>query len=128
MFSKNKKNNRLDYKGYQMKAEYEVDLLVIAKLSRVSDEVTEFGPTIETTEQKYIFEKIKEKGKIKYREVFTGFIALDRPEIFMLPYVTEVQRFTEYFPEIEGTKIPKLSLIWTLNDINNQKRLSKKDF
>ena len=127
MFGKSKKNNDFGDKGYQMKDEYEADSLVVAKFSRIPDGITDFGPIIETTEQKYIFEKMNEKGKLKYREIFTGFIAIDRPEFFMLPFVAELEKFIDYFPETEGEKIPKLSLIWSLNDINKQKTLTKKD-
>ena len=59
--------------------------------------------------------------------MFTGFIADSKAEDFNLPYVYEPENFTDYFPETEGKSLPKLSLIWILNDINfpNEKEKGK---
>lgn len=113
---------------YKMKEKYSTNNLVVANLQRISRTVTNFGPRIEKTEQKYIFEMIVEQ-KIKYREIFTGFIANDEEEGFNLPFVINPEPFTDYFPETIGREIPKLSLIWILNDINfpkNKKKLKRK--
>lgn len=121
MFGKNKLNPFGD-KGYKMKKSYKAHELVVANFSRISGALTEFGPMIETTEQKYIFELITDnKQKIKYREIFTGFIAETESNTFDLPYVVNPTSFTDYFPQTIGREIPKLSLIWALNDINNPK-------
>lgn len=118
-----KKNNEFGDKGYQMKDYYEADNLVVARFARVSSAFTGGSPMIEETQQKYTFEKIKDGEKVKYKEIFTGFIACDEETYFDLPYVIEPQQFTHYFPETKGIKIPKLSLIWAQNDINFSKKV-----
>lgn len=116
-----------------MKDRYNTKDLFVANLQRVSSAITEYGPMIETTDQKYIFEKIVVNNNIEYREVFTGFTTKDENDTvkngcdfkyFDLPYVYEPQPFTDYFPETIGITIPKLSLIWALNDINYSKNKS----
>ena len=110
-------------KGYKMKNNYDADKLIVANFERISSEATMYGPMVETTEQKYLFEIYKINGsEIKYREIFTGFIANDKEKFFDLPYVVNPHPFTDYFPETKGTKIPKLSLLWAQNDINYSKK------
>lgn len=134
MFGKNRKKgttkNTFGDKGYTMKERYNADELIVANFQRISSEGTDFGPKIETTNQKYIFEKIVSENSIKYREIFTGFITecVDDTskdgfdfQYFDLPYVFEPKKFTDYFPETKGIEIPKLSLIWAQNDINYTK-------
>lgn len=122
MFEKNILNPFGD-KGYKMKKSYNADKLVVANFGRISSTRTDFGPMIETTELKYIFEPIIDNKKnIKYREIFTGFIANVDEHTFDLPYVVIPTPFTDYFPETIGTKIPKLSLIWAQNDLNYTKK------
>lgn len=117
-----KKSNEFGDHLYQMKDKYDANNLVIANLARisnyVSDEELNVGPMYEETEQKYIFESFIDNDKIKYREIFTGFVANDEEEYFMLPYVVNPKPLVDYFPDTLGTKIPKLSFIWMLNDIN----------
>lgn len=127
MFDKNKKEkNKFGYTGYCMKEKYNADELVVGNLQRISNRNTEFFPVIETTKQKYIFEPITENGIISYREIFTGFIVKsDDEEIFNLPYIVNISNFTEFIPESKGFEIPKLSLIWALNDINYPIKKSK---
>ncbi len=132
MFGKNKRNtnNPFGDKGYTMKDYYKPENLVVANFRRISDINIEnsFTPIVETTNQKYIFEIIFDKNEKKYREIFTGFIADDKDEgIFNLPYIVDPIPFIDYFPETINSKIPKLSLIWTLNDINysNKKKVLK---
>ena len=112
-----KKNNVFGDKNYQMKEEYSANDLFVANLRRISGAVYDYGPVVETTEQRYIFEIIKGETP-RYREVFTGFIAEVYTKYFNLPYVVDVVPFTDFFPETMGTMIPKLSLIWIQNDIN----------
>ena len=129
MFGKNKKKSEFGDEEYQMKDNYDTSKLVIARLKRVSRGYVTGGPMIKTTCQKYIFEVIEDRRgeEIRYREVFTGFIADSKAENFNLPYVYETEKFTDYFPETEGKSLPKLSLIWILNDINfpNEKGKSR---
>ncbi len=132
MFGKNKKTiveklidnftgSSFGDRNYQMKDKYAADQLIVANFERIPKRKTEFGLIIETTEQKYIFEPVKDGEKIKYREIFTGFIANDEDEYLNLPYVVNPVSFTDYFPETVGIEVPKLSLLWALNDINYPK-------
>lgn len=115
-------------KGYKMKNNYEADKLIVANFERISSKATIHGPMLETTDQKYIFEVVKTKDKIRYREIFTGFIANDEEHTFDIPYVVNPHPFTDYFKETKGTKVPKLSLLWALNDINQTKeQIHKKE-
>lgn len=126
MFGKNKNNSKNPFgdKGYTMKDYYKPENLIVAKFQRRSNIDTEdsFTPMVKTTNQIYIFEIIFDKNEKKYREIFTGFIAYDKDEgILNLPYVVDPIPFTDYFPKTINSKIPKLSLIWILNDINYPK-------
>lgn len=113
-------------KGYKMKNNYSADKLIVANFERISSEATMYGPMVETTEQKYLFEIYKINGsEIKYREIFTGFIANDKEKFFDLPYVVNPHPFTDYFPETKGTDVPKLSLLWAQNEINYTKKDKK---
>ena len=121
MFEKNILNPFGD-RRYKMKKSYSADKLIVANFQRMSSCRTDFGPMVETTELKYIFEPIIDsKDNIKYREIFTGFIADVEEHSFDLPYVVNPTSFTDYFPETIGAEIPKLSLIWAQNDINYKK-------
>lgn len=135
MFGKNKKkeikHNTFGDNEYSMKEKYNTNELIVANLQRISSAYVPYGPIIETTNQKYIFEKIENNNNIKYREIFTGFITecLDNTDknettiqFFGFPYVYKPKKFTDYFPETIGIEIPKLSLIWAQNDINYPKR------
>lgn len=113
--------NEFGDNNYQMKDIYEANSLVVANFSRFSSDVTKWGPMVETTLQKYIFEPIVIGDKLKYREIFTGFIASDEEEYFMLPFLVNPEPLTNYIPEAKDKRLPKLSLIWTLNDINHPK-------
>ena len=107
---------------YKMKDKYDANNLVVANFGRISDEKNldylNLGPMYEETEQKYIFESFIEDNKIKYREIFTGFIANDKEEYFLLPFVVNPEPFVNYFPNTLGKKIPKLCFLWMVNDIN----------
>ena len=122
MFGRKKINdNPFGDKNYQMKDYYNQNYLIVANFQRVSSSSMKemHTPIIETTEQKYIFEVFYDEDKMKYREIFTGFIASDEDSgIFDLPYIVTPEPFTNYFPKAVNTRIPKLSLIWSLNEIN----------
>jgi hypothetical protein len=106
-------------KFYKMKKHFKANNLVIGNLSYISSELNDCGPVVKTTSQKYIFEVIKYMNKPLYREVFTGFIAKDECEsIFDLPYVVNVEKFIKFLPNTENVKVPRLSLMMALNDIN----------
>ena len=136
MFGKNKKRlegkqeekkEKLDFEtqGYIMPDLLDSNNLVVANLEFVSNRVTTNGPMVETTGQKYIFEKINDNGKIRYREVFTGFIADNGgASYFNLPYVVSETPIKEVLNVTD--KIPKYALLLVLNEINfnneNKKR------
>ena len=40
-----------------------------------------------------------ENGEVKYREVFTGFIATDKEDYFNLPYIVNPTPYVEFCPE-----------------------------
>lgn len=109
-------------KNYKTKEKYNANELIIANFRKVSNTIDSFTPMTETTEQKYIFEKLCENGKIKYREVFTGFIANDKSGYFNIPYVVNSISYVELYPEYKDFEIPKLGLIWIQNDINHSKK------
>ena len=134
MFGKKKQvkeEKTLDFKSnnYMMKDSYNSDDLVIANLEYVSNKPTHFGPAIVSTEQKYIFEVISENGKVRYREIFTGFIAQACESHFNLPYVTNIVKLKSQIPTVVSS-VPKYGLLLVLNEINTKKppqKSKKKD-
>lgn len=132
MFGKKKrKENKFSFKSdnYQMKNSYNSDKLIVANLEYVSNEPTRYGPIVKRTEQKYIFEILNEDGKIRYREIFTGFIAdANESHYFNLPYVVNIVSLKEQVTSV-GNNIPKYSLLLVLNELNkkhNTQRMKKK--
>ncbi len=107
-------------KNYTMAEIYDAEKLVVGKLEYISSDVTEFGPMVKKSSQKYIFEPIVINGIVKYQEVFTGFIVGDSEEYFDLPYVVDMEKLTEISVDYKQTKIPKLGMLLTLNDVNSQ--------
>lgn len=99
---------------------YDAEKLVVGKFKYISNDVTEFGPMVKKTSQNYIFEPIVINGIVKYQEVFTGFIVGDSEEYFDLPYVVDMEKLTEISVDYKQTKIPKLGMLLTLNDVNSQ--------
>ena len=124
MFGKRKKKDHssLNFKtpNYGMSDNYKSENLVVAKLQYVSSKYTDFGPMVETTKQRYIFEKIEEEEKIRYREVFTGFVSNTSEEYFDLPYVVDIKPLQEVVPSVAET-IPKYGLLLLVDEINKQK-------
>lgn len=108
-------------KNYQMKESYAADELFVGKFRHISSEVTSYGPKVKTGEMKYFFEQVVVDDEIEYREIFTGFITSDEEEYFDVPCVIEIEKYTDYFPTSAGVKIPKLSLMLDLNEINFDK-------
>lgn len=107
--------------NYTMAEIYDAEKLVVGKLEYISSDVTEFGPMVKKSSQKYIFEPIVINGIVKYQEIFTGFIAGDSAErYFDLPYVVDMEKLTEISVDSKQTKIPKLGMLLTLNDVNSQ--------
>ncbi len=104
--------------NYVMKKEYNADVLVIGKLEQISPESC---VTHKRTSQYYIFEPILVNDKLKYQEVFTGFIAGDSHEgYFNLPYVVCLEKLTDLLVDCKHTYIPKLGMLLLLNDVNLQ--------
>lgn len=130
MFGKkkqNQKNDSLNFTSdnYKMNDSYRADNLVVANLEYISSEATPYGPMVKQTAQKYIFETVNEKGKIRYREIFTGFIAdADESHYFDLPYVVNVVSLKEQVPSTADV-LPKYGLLLVLNEVNTEK-LAKK--
>lgn len=115
--------------NYCMEDYYQADTLVIGNLCRISNRMDDAGILkLVTIKQKYIFRVIQDHDQLKYQEIFTGFIAESELEYFNLPCVVNIVSMVDYFPKLKGSNIPKLSLLWLLNDINYsiQKCNSKK--
>lgn len=121
MFGKSKKTNNDDLKfkseNYKMTDTYKTEDLVIGNLQYVSSKYTNSGPMMVTTKQKYVFEKIDVEGKIKYREVFTGFIADTDSNYFDLPYIVNIKPIKETIKNIAET-LPKYGLLLVIDEIN----------
>jgi len=135
MFGKKKEKNRnekqkndsLNFKSenYQMKDRYNTDNLVVGNLEYISSEPTLYGPMVKSTEQKYIFEVINDDGKIRYREIFTGFIADDNESgYFDLPYAVNIAPLKEVVSSVADT-IPKYGLLLVLNEVNTKNKTKK---
>ncbi len=127
-----KENNPFGDRNYQMQEEYLADEILVGKFTRVANDYDSLSPRVEKTNQKYFFVPIVSQDRMHYRELFTGFITDVRDNttkfsVFNFPYVCEVEKFTDYFPNMKGFSIPKLSLLWTLNDINDPKKMQQKN-
>lgn len=117
----NKERFSFSPENYTMTEIYDAEKLVVGKLEYISGDVTEFGPMVKRTSQNYIFEPIVINDIVKYQEVFTGFIAGDSDEgYFDLPYVVDMEVLTEILVDYKQTKIPKLGMLLTLNEVNSQ--------
>ena len=135
MFGKNKKQEErkedkkenLDFEtyGYIMPELFDSNNLVVANLEFVSNRVTTNGPMVETTEQKYIFERISDNGKERFREVFTGFVADNGDaKYFNLPYVVSIVPVREVLDVAD--RLPRYGLLLVLNEINFNKENKKR--
>ena len=112
--------------NYKMQDYYKSDNLVIGNLEQISSEVIPYGPMVNKTTQKYIFEKINENGKTRYREIFTGFIfdSNESSHYFDLPYVVNIVPLKDKIPTITED-FHKYSLLLILDKVN-EKRLIRK--
>ena len=128
IFKKKLENNlsEVNSDNYKMQDYYKSDNLVIGNLEQISSEVTPFGPMVNKTTQKYIFEKINENGKTRYREIFTGFIfdSNESSHYFDLPYVVNIVPLKDKIPTITED-FHKYSLLLILDKVN-EKRLIRK--
>lgn len=129
MFGKKKENQKnnslnLNNENYQMKDSYYSNNLVVANLEYISNDEM---PMVIQTNQKYIFEVINENNKIRYREIFTGFIAdSEESNYFNLPYVVNITELKEQLPSV-ANNIHKYGLLIVLNEINtNNTKILKK--
>ena len=129
MFGKRKKKEEDSVKfkteNYKMKDNYNKDDLVIANLEYVMSAYVDFSPMVKTTKQRYIFEKIEEDGKIRYREVFTGFIADTESSYFDLPYVVNIKPIDKVLDKVAET-LPKYSLLLAIDEINSIQKVKVK--
>ena len=120
MFIKKKKENMFNFesKNYKMKDFYDTNDLFVANLEYVSSLVTEYGPMVRTTEQRYIFERVNVDDKVRYREVFTGFISvLDEGNYFDIPYVVNVEFLKDCLSSVSDS-ISKYGLLLLLDELN----------
>lgn len=119
-----------------MKKIYNANELYIGQLFYVSSNVTEYGVTSFTTQQKYIFTKksrfVKRKSMNhpKYHEIFTNYsfgLAESQTKdnitsmTFNLPYIVSLEPFTKYFPLTANKTITHLSLLVMMDNINFKK-------
>lgn len=123
--SKDSESFNFKSKNYNMNDNYKSSDLVVANLEYVSSNYTPNGPMVERTNQKYIFEEIKENGTIRYREIFTGFIADKEEHYFDLPYVVNIKKLTEEVPTVANS-IPKYGLLLLINEVNVPKKVKVK--
>lgn len=117
----NKKNNLFETENYKMKAEYNSNDLVVGKLCSVScySDTNDYEPLENITDQKYLFEKIIQRdGNVKYREIFTGLIVTEKSKYFELPYIVDIQEFENVMNNYKNDKIPYLSCLLLLDEIN----------
>lgn len=77
--------------------------MFIANLEYILSDKTYDAPMVIQTKQKYIFEKVIMAEKVKYIEVFTGFIADTKSDYFDLPYVVKIKSLMEIVPTIAYT-------------------------
>ena len=128
MFKKKqtKREEALNFKSnnYKIKDTFDTDSLVVANLEYISNEETPYSPMVKRTTQKYLFELIYENDKIRYREIFTGFIADTENYYFNLPYVVNIVPLKELEPTI-ANQINRYALLLVLNEINTKKEEKK---
>ena len=115
----NKDKVKFETENYIMPEYFDVSKLVVANLESISNE-TEL-PTVSTTDQKYIFEKIYDNDRARYKEVFTGFITdiEDNCHYFNYPYLVNIVPLKEALPTIRDS-VPKFSLLLILNEVNTK--------
>ena len=121
MFGRRRKKDHstLNFKtnNYEMNDSYDTSNLVVGNLEYVSSKYTDFGPMVEKTKQKYIFEKITEEDKTRYREIFTGFVADTESAYFDLPYVVDIVPLKERISNV-AERVPKYGLLLLIDEIN----------
>ena len=121
MFRRKKEKEKnmvfFETKDYQMKYQYPASSLLVGNLEYVSNQ--EEMPTVVRTNQKYLFELVEDEGKLKYREVFTGFVTEGEKEcvFFNLPYVVEPIALKEVLPDV-SEHLTKFALLLALDEIN----------
>ena len=128
MFGKKKQKNEeendslnFSIEDYKMEDRYDSHNLVVGNLEYVSNEKSHC-PMIIQTEQKYIFEKINNEGKTRYREIFTGFIAdASESKYFNLPYVVNIMPLKTQISTVADI-IPRYGLLLALNEVNTNKK------
>lgn len=121
MFGRRRKKDHstLNFKtnNYEMNDSYDTSNLVVGNLEYVSSKYTDFGPMVEKTKQKYIFEKIIEEDKTRYREIFTGFVVDRESAYFDLPYVVDIVPLKERISNV-AERVPKYGFLLLIDEIN----------
>lgn len=118
MFGKKKQKETLGFEtaNYMMAEEYDTNKLFVANLESVTNDDM---PRVETTDQRYLFELIDDKGKLKYREIFTGFVTStwDSSTYFNLPYVENITPLKDVLPTLKDS-VSKYALLLILDEVN----------
>lgn len=125
--SDNSTNKSVEFKteNYVMPDSFLSEKLFVANIEYVSSIRTLYGPTVKMTDQKYVFEKIEEGSKVRYREVFTGFLADTESGYFDLPYVVNIEPLNEVLSNVSA-RVPKYSLLLVINEINRKEEKKRK--
>ncbi len=80
------------------------------------------------TNLKFMYERINEKGVIKYRDVLSKIVLSDSPAE-VNGYLVNIEPLTDYYPDLANTKIPKIALyIIIMDELNDSvMKLKKKN-
>lgn len=89
--------------------------------------VANVSPKINGSNSKHIFEKIEHNGKIAYKEIISGTIATTDKKNTDLHHIDEIEQFSNYFPKMKKSELPKIALIWAMNFISCADQINKKN-
>ncbi|MBO4245357.1 MAG: hypothetical protein J5892_01300 [Bacilli bacterium] len=110
------KQNKL----YQVPETFNSNLLYVANINHYV--INQNGTKeVVTLNNKLLFVTV---GDNIYREIFSGIIVNNNNQD--INFLTDIKFFNDYFPGCLNNQIPKISLIYMLDEINNQKLLEKK--
>lgn len=121
----NDSKKTVENEKYKMKDYYMSKRLIVAKLKIPRKD--SLARSYICLDENYIFEVMpvydndNDEGKVKFREVFTGFIAdVERDDYLNAgPCIVDWYPLTAVLPSVDE-KISKLELLWIQNDINHE--------
>lgn len=121
--------NPVSEEKVEVKNEYNADDLVCARLLTVSSAIEDikedYGPRYTETELFYIFKKeeILENDEVtfSYEEVFTKYKFSDESSYFNVPYLIDIESYTNIFQEDKGKTLPVTMLLLKLDKLNVEK-------